>query len=105
MPTCATFSDGSITWQLNAGRDPVDVAARAATTPGVIRRYYDQPDLDAELRRRVTQFDDIDICEHGDPTDFDEVTERSGRQRLDGTNSHAQGTAVARIQVSLMERR
>jgi hypothetical protein len=75
MPNCATFSDGSITWQLNAGRDPVDVAARAATTPGVIRRYYDQPDLDAELRRRVTQFDDIDICEHGDPTDFDEVTE------------------------------
>jgi hypothetical protein len=68
MPNCATFSDGSITWQLNVGRDPVDVAARAATTSGVIRRYYDQPDLDAELRRWVTQFDDIDICEYSVPT-------------------------------------
>ena len=64
---------GSITWQLNIGRQPADVAARAATTPQVIRRYYDRPDLDAELRRRITQFDGIDICEHSDPTDFEKV--------------------------------
>ncbi|MDL0139845.1 hypothetical protein PNP85_10055 [Halobacterium salinarum] len=47
------------------------VANRAGTTPGVIRRYYDQPDLDAELRRRITDFDGIDICKHEDPTDVD----------------------------------
>lgn len=29
---------GSITWQLNIGRSIEDVAQRAATTPGVIRR-------------------------------------------------------------------
>lgn len=63
---------GSITWQLNIGRDPNDVAARAATTREVLRRYYDSPDLDAELRRRITEFDAIDICEHSDPTDVDE---------------------------------
>jgi hypothetical protein len=38
----------------------------------VIRRYYDQPDLDAEPRRRITAFDEINICEHSDPTDIDE---------------------------------
>ncbi|WP_252699463.1 site-specific integrase [Natronosalvus vescus] len=64
---------GSITWQLNIGRSIQDVADRAATTPDVIRRYYDRPDLNAELRRRITQFDGIDICEHTDPTDFEEV--------------------------------
>lgn len=63
---------GSITWQLNIGRSIQDVADRAATTPDVIRRYYDQPDLDAELRRRITEFDGIDLCEHSDPTDIDE---------------------------------
>jgi site-specific recombinase XerD len=67
---------GSITWQLNIGRDPSDVAARAATTPQVIRRYYDRPDLDAELRRRITEFDGIDICEHSTPTDL-EVVDRA----------------------------
>ena len=65
----------SITWQLNIGRSIQDVAARAGTTPGVIRRYYDQPDLDAELRRRITDFEQIDICEHQDPTDFNEEVE------------------------------
>lgn len=65
----------SITWQLNIGRSIQDVAARAGTTPGVIRRYYDQPDLDAELRRRITDFKQIDICEHQDPTDVDEEVE------------------------------
>lgn len=63
---------GSITWQLNIGRSVQDVADRAATTPDVIRRYYDQPDLDAELRRRITEFDGIDVCQHQDPTDIDE---------------------------------
>jgi len=62
---------GSITWQLNIGRSIGDVADRAATTPDVIRRYYDRPDLDDDLRRRITDFDGIDICEHTDPTDFD----------------------------------
>ena len=63
---------GSITWQLNLGRDIEDVAERAATTPDVIRRYYDRPDLDAALRRRVTEFDEIDITEHSDPSDVDD---------------------------------
>lgn len=63
---------GSITWQLNIGRSVTNVAARAATTPNVIRRYYDQPDLDEDLRRRIMDFDDIDVCEHSDPTDIDE---------------------------------
>lgn len=63
---------GSITWQLNIGRSIEDVAQRAATTPGVIRRYYDRPDLDAELRRRITDFDGIDLCEHAEPSDLDE---------------------------------
>ncbi|EJN61566.1 tyrosine-type recombinase/integrase [Halogranum rubrum] len=64
---------GSITWQLNIGRSIEDVADRAATTPDVIRRYYDRPDLDEDLRRRITDFDGIDICEHSDPTDVNEV--------------------------------
>ena len=66
---------GSITWQLNIGRSIEDVAKRAGTTPGVIRRYYDRPDLDAELRRRITDFDGIDICKHQDPTDIDNEVE------------------------------
>ncbi len=63
---------GSITWQLNIGRSRDDVAERAATTPDVIRRYYDQPDLDEGLRRRITDFDGIDLCKHRDPTDITE---------------------------------
>ena len=63
---------GSITWQLNIGREIDAVADRAATTPDVIRRYYDRPDLDAELRRRITDFDGIDLVAHGDPSDLDE---------------------------------
>lgn len=63
---------GSITWQLNLGRDPPDVAERAGTTPRVLKRYYDRPDLDAALRRRVTDFDGIDITEHSDPSDIDD---------------------------------
>ena len=63
---------GSITWQLNIGRSIQDVADRAATTPDVIRRYYDQPDLDEELRRRITDFDGIDLTKHSDPTDINE---------------------------------
>ena len=63
---------GSITWQLNIGRSIEDVADRAATTPDVIRRYYDRPDLDEDLRRRITDFDGIDLCEHSEPTDVNE---------------------------------
>jgi site-specific recombinase XerD len=63
---------GSITWQLNIGRSVVDVADRAATTPDVIRRYYDRPDLDEDLRRRISDFDGIDLCKHSDPTDVNE---------------------------------
>ncbi|SEQ00586.1 tyrosine-type recombinase/integrase [Natrinema salaciae] len=63
---------GSITWQLNIGRSVQDVADRAATTPDVIRRYYDRPDLDSELRRRITDFDGIDLCKHSDPSDINE---------------------------------
>ncbi|MDB9301257.1 site-specific integrase [Halorubrum ezzemoulense] len=67
---------GSITWQLNLGRDLEDVAERAATTPDVLRRYYDRPDLDAALRRRITDFEGIDITEHSDPTDIgDEIND------------------------------
>jgi hypothetical protein len=53
------------------GKPRSDVADRAVTTPDVIRRYYDRPDLDENLRRRVIEFDGIDICEHSDPTDID----------------------------------
>lgn len=63
---------GSITWQLNIGRSIEDVADRAGTTPGVIRRYYDQPDLDEDLRRRISHFDAIDITEHQVPSDIDD---------------------------------
>jgi len=67
---------GSITWQLNIGRDPRDVAARAGTTVEVLKRYYDKPDLDAELRRRITEFDEIDICKHSDPSDVNKDLEQ-----------------------------
>lgn len=55
------------------GPHPGDVAARAATTPGVIRRYYDRPDLDAELSRRITEFEGIDICQHRSPNDINQL--------------------------------
>jgi integrase len=63
---------GSITWQLNIGRSIQNVAARAGTTPDVIRRYYDKPSLDAELRRRITEFNGIDVCKHSVPEDVKE---------------------------------
>lgn len=63
---------GSITWQLNLGSSIEKVAKRAGTTPSVIRRYYDQPNFDEDLRRRIADFDSIDVCKHGDPTDLDE---------------------------------
>lgn len=62
---------GSITWQLNIGKSIEDVANRAGTTPPVIRRYYDKPDLDNDLRRRVDDFNSIDICEHQNPDDIE----------------------------------
>lgn len=55
---------GSITWQRNLGIEVSKVASRAATTPDVIRRYYDQPDLDEALDRRRADTEDIDIELH-----------------------------------------
>ena len=63
---------GSITWQMNLGRDVEHVAERTGTTPDVLRQFYDRPDLDASLRRRITDFEGIDITEHSDPTDIDD---------------------------------
>jgi len=62
---------GSITWQRNLGFDAQTVADRAAATPNVIRRYYDDPDFDDELERRRAETEHIDIEEHLHPTDFD----------------------------------
>ena len=64
---------GSITWQLNLGFDVETVAARVASTPGVIRRYYDKPDYDDELARRRDETERIDIREHLHPTDLMET--------------------------------
>jgi len=61
---------GSITWQRNLGFDPETVASRAAATPDVIRRYYDQPDYADELERRREDTEQIDIEEHLHPTDL-----------------------------------
>lgn len=70
-PTHAIRS-GSITWQLNLGFDPETVAKRVAATPGVIRRYYDKPDYDEDLRRRREETQRIDITEHLDPHDLED---------------------------------
>jgi site-specific recombinase XerD len=63
---------GSITWQRNLGFDEETVAARVAATPQVIRRYYDDPDLDDELERRRNETEDLDITQHLHPTDLGE---------------------------------
>lgn len=55
---------GSITWQRNLGIEAEKVASRAATTPDVIRRYYDQPDLDEDLERRRPDTRSIDVTDH-----------------------------------------
>jgi site-specific recombinase XerD len=62
---------GSITWQRNLGIGIEKVASRAATTPDVIRRYYDQPDLDEALDRRRADTESIDIERHLDQEDLD----------------------------------
>jgi site-specific recombinase XerD len=62
---------GSITWQRNLGFDEDTVASRAAATPSVIRRYYDDPDYDDELERRRDETEQIDIGEHIHPTDLE----------------------------------
>jgi len=62
---------GSITWQRNLGFDEDTVASRAAATPSVIRRYYDDPDYDDELARRREETGQIDIEEHLHPTDLE----------------------------------
>lgn len=63
---------GSITWQRNLGFSEQTVADRAAATPSVIRRYYDDPDYDDELQRRRNETAEIDIEAHLHPTDLSE---------------------------------
>lgn len=63
---------GSITWQRNIGFDEDTVASRAASTPEVIRRFYDDPGYDAELERRRDETEKIDIAEHMHPTDLED---------------------------------
>jgi site-specific recombinase XerD len=63
---------GSITWQRNLGISAEKVASRAATTPDVIRRYYDQPDLREDLQRRRADTEDLDIIDHLSRTDLEE---------------------------------
>ena len=62
---------GSITWQRNLGFDEETVANRAAATPDVIRRYYDDPDYADELERRRDQTERIDIEQHLHPDDLE----------------------------------
>lgn len=71
---------GSITWQRNLGFSRETVAERAATTPGVIRRYYDKPEFDDELERRRHQTEHIDLIEHLHPTDLDETLKKDGEE-------------------------
>jgi len=61
---------GSITWQRNLGFDAETVAQRVASTPQVIRRYYDKPEYADELERRRKDTENIDIEEHLHPTDL-----------------------------------
>ncbi|QSG08889.1 tyrosine-type recombinase/integrase [Halapricum desulfuricans] len=63
---------GSITWQRNLGFSAETVAERAAATPSVIRRYYDDPDYDDELERRRSETAEIDIRNHLHPTDLED---------------------------------
>jgi len=53
---------GSITWQLNNGLSYEKVASRVAAEPSTIRRYYDKPDHDEELERRLPETEDLDIA-------------------------------------------
>lgn len=66
---------GSITWQRNLGFSRDLVAQRAATTPDVIRRYYDKPNFDDELERRRDQTEDIDLLKHLHPSDLEDDQE------------------------------
>ncbi len=66
---------GSITWQRNLGFSRDLVAQRAATTPDVIRRYYDKPSFDDELERRREQTEEIDVIEHLHPGDLEDEEE------------------------------
>ena len=67
---------GSITWQRNLGFDAETVSKRAAATPQVIRRYYDQPDYADELERRRDETEEIDVTEHLHPTDLTDDSKR-----------------------------
>lgn len=64
---------GSITWQRNLGLSAETVAERAAATPSVIRRYYDDPEFGDELERRRGQTEAIDVREHLHPEDLEEL--------------------------------
>lgn len=66
---------GSITWQRNLGFDANTVAKRAAATPDVIRRYYDDPDYEDDLERRRKETERIDIEKHLHLTDLGEGEE------------------------------
>lgn len=77
---------GSITWQRNLGFSRDVVAERAATTPDVIRRYYDKPDFDDELERRRHQTEQIDIAEHLNPSDLDDGENGEEEPAADGAD-------------------
>ncbi|WP_244605461.1 hypothetical protein [Halorhabdus rudnickae] len=62
---------GSITWQRNLGLSAETVAERAAATPSVIRRYYDDPEFGDELERRRGRTESIDVREHLHPEDLE----------------------------------
>jgi hypothetical protein len=62
---------GSTIWQRNLGFSAETVAERAAATPSVIRRYYDDPDYGDELERRRSETGEIDIEAHLHPTDLE----------------------------------
>lgn len=66
---------GSITWQRNLGFDADTVSKRAAATPDVIRRYYDDPDYEDDLERRRKETERIDIERHLHPTDLTDEDE------------------------------
>ncbi|AZH24994.1 hypothetical protein DU502_06245 [Haloplanus aerogenes] len=58
-PQTPLRSDGYSSFErLEPGLETDELRAPASTVPA-----------------NLQQFDDIDICEHSDPTDFDEVTE------------------------------
>lgn len=69
---------GAITWWRNMGASKEWVAHRAASTPRVIMRYYDKPDLEAEMQRHVEDLE-ADITDHLNVEDLrEEIEEEQG---------------------------